>query len=114
MNKKWAECAYTQKDYDVAVNRYYYSIFQQLLHILSDKRIKTNRISGEGSHNATAAAYANHFFNGDFKKRTRFNKSFQSLKTIRCEADYNESQVNSFRANEAKTAYNDINMLIKK
>lgn len=115
-NKKWAESAYTEKDYDVAVNRYYYSIFQGILHILAERKVSVKRVSGEGSHNLTAEAFVNEFFGGQkaFRDRSKFNADFQLLKKIRCEGDYDESHINSFRAKDAKTAYESIKKLLNK
>lgn len=116
-NKKWAESAYNENDYDVAVNRYYYSIFQGILHILAERKIPVTRISGEGSHNLTAAAYTQEFLGGcgreALKKRTKFNADFQLLKKIRCEGDYDESHIDSFRAKDAKKAYESIKKTIE-
>ena len=39
INKEWAKSAYTDKKYDIAINRMYYSLYQKVLHNLSKESI---------------------------------------------------------------------------
>lgn len=104
-NEKWADCAYSHKCYNVAVNRYYYSIFQRMLNKLAIVPNSYQRdVGGAGSHNDTAKMFVNKFC-PDFKKRTKFNTNFQKLKQIRHQADYGKDNIDDNKARLAKNTY---------
>lgn len=112
-SKSWAESAYTQKEYDIATNRYYYSIFQKILFILDNSHISIKRIDGEGSHDYTARLFVENCLTGkDFKKKLQFNTNFQSLKQYRKKADYKAEKISNDDIENVKEFYMKLDNIV--
>lgn len=117
-NREWAESAYQEAVYDVATNRYYYSIFQKILFRLNEAQLEIDNEDNEGSHNATARNYVEQVINKKkpsiaMKERTKFNGVFQTLKKFRHTADYKMTGITEEQAKEVKKIFNELDLLIK-
>lgn len=112
MNKTWADSAYQGSAYDVAVNRYYYCIFQKMLYKLQQNGKVVPRRSGENSHNNTAKIYAGCFIMTDHKKRIQFNSKFQELKKYRNNADYQDNCISEKNASKAIKVFRIIDNIV--
>lgn len=112
-NKNWADSAYTGAEYDIATNRYYYSIFQKILLTLDNNHIPIDSIDGEGSHDHTARLFVENCLTGkDFKKKTRFNTGFQNLKKYRKKADYKAERISNVEITEVKELYRQLDSIV--
>lgn len=112
MNKKWAECAYKAKDYDAAVNRYYYSMYQKILHGLSSNGIKVELPKGGNTHVTTIKTYLKELWTGSPKDKIEAREKMFSLKSMRHLADYESENIDNDKAIVAHIAYGRLDDLI--
>lgn len=116
--------AYDNSKFDVAVNRFYYGVFQKILLEIHDRenlREEYNILSGKGSnnsHNNTIYLYTENVL---MKKNTgkklmqekrNFNRYINDLKSLRQKADYLEPMITSVEAKEAKDKCNNLVKII--
>lgn len=116
-NKDWANLAYEREEYDVAINRYYYSIFQKMLYELKSNGVTIKADKQYNSHTNTASQYAKELIQGNspkdtFKTRTCFNSGFDSLKRLRYGADYTEQHSTLRQAKDAKSHFTQLDTMI--
>lgn len=116
-NKEWANLAYEQEEYDIAINRYYYSIFQKMLDELNSNGITLQINEQHNSHNYTSSRYAEKLIKGNnmnatFKIRTCFNTGFASFKKLRHSADYKEQHITSREAKQAQRFFIQLDEII--
>lgn len=92
-NYKIGQIAQNSKYYDVAVSRFYYSLFQLIEHILFNKKNNIKIPRTGGSHNFTIEEFNKYIFRKCKKKLTDQDYSdltvFDDLKRWRHQADYN-------------------------
>lgn len=112
-NKIWAESAYSASEFDVATNRYYYSIFQKILFVLDNNGVKVDGVDGEGSHDHTARLFVEKCLIGKkFTQKTQFNSSFQGLKKYRKKADYKDDRIDQSEVLQARLFYKQLDSII--
>jgi len=120
-NKTWASCAYKVSQYDIATNRYYYSIFQKMLNKLYTEGISIDTSESEGTHNRTATIFREKILNKKIgkptgKQKTRkiieFNSNFQSLKKLRYIADYTVNSITEEQVNDVVKSFNVLDEII--
>ena len=91
-NLKAATWAESEKMYNVAVSRLYYSMFQRLIHCLNVLEIQYNE-SGKNSHNEAIEALKRHLNLFRRNELTSVQTHFNKLKEKRILADYKERNV---------------------
>lgn len=118
-----AEFAYDDRKYDVAVNRYYYSTYQKILHELNkiDKNeidFNINSADGKDSHNNTIYLFREKVLKIRFvgkdklKKTIEFNSKIIALKSLRHKADYKSTLLSKKEAKEARKMFSVLNKII--
>lgn len=119
-----ANYAYNENKYDAAVNRYYYGIYQKILHeINGDKDLleEYNKVSANGSnnsHNNIIYLYAENilmkklFGKERMKVRQNFNRYINDLKSLRRKADYKPELTTKYEADKAKKNYENLIRII--
>jgi len=116
-SKEWANLAYEEKEYNIAINRYYYSLFQKILYELGTKSVNVSYNKHQDSHNRTSALYVENFIDGvgkkdAFKIKTKFNSDFTQLKSLRHIADYQDRHITLKEAQGGKRAYMDLDNIV--
>ncbi|OON99174.1 MAG: hypothetical protein ATN35_01900 [Epulopiscium sp. Nele67-Bin004] len=110
-NFKSAEIAQKEKFYDVAISRYYYSIYQKIIYILDMRGIDSTPKNGANSHNETIEK-----FNETVFKELSFDESKRlqilKVKQARVKADYDKELYTKEDFNVILTHINNIDKIL--
>jgi hypothetical protein len=87
MNKKTAEWAERNEYYDVAVSRYYYSVFQKLLYLVNKKEYISSK-DGNNSHNDVYEYFLSKYNLAPEQRQKMYH--FRKFKDYRKKADYED------------------------
>jgi len=118
-NYNVAQYSEKKKYYDVAVSRYYYYIYQNILHYFSAKPVNSC-MTGEDSHRETIKLFIDGITT-DFKRENKnlllLKNLFliDSLRKIRNESDYKDISItdeNVFKT-RFKNKFDDVDRVIK-
>lgn len=92
-NNETANFAEGKEFYDVAVSRYYYSLFEKIIYISKNKGFYKEPSIGQDSHNVTIQAFTKNMMNSlepeDISKCAIMGR----LKKMRVDADYKEQRI---------------------
>lgn len=116
---KFAEYAYNSKKYNIAVNRYYYGIYQKILNEIEKIGINIKYTSNEeNTHNNTITIFKDSVLgkkmngNDKFKKVIKFNNEISGLKKLRHKADYAPDNITEDEVKKAINKFNVLNSII--
>lgn len=115
INIKAGEWAEREEYYDVAVNRYYYSIYQKLIFISKAKQFYEDPSFGEGSHKQFINAFFKKIINSLNCDEIEIGVNIQKLRKCRNTADYSNDKMNKNNYyNDFKKYYGVINNILDK
>ena len=109
-NLEIALCAENKEYYDVAVSRFYYSIYQKILYYLDKTQMKIdeNKKKDKGSHDAIIQLMTQHV-NLFHKEGIESISYLRGLKLSRKKADYDGEKIKKIKYKEIKENYEEIN-----
>lgn len=116
-SEKVAKLSYERELYDSSINRYYYSFFQFLKHILkvNEIHIDQNEINKAGSHDKAVSEYIGYLrAKGikQFPKITKINKCYSEMKQFRKKADYWEEESSKEDVDRFERSYNELKKIL--
>ena len=95
MNQETAEWAVKQRYFDVATSRYYYSIYQKIIHISKKLNFYEEPPYGEDSHKYTLDLFRKNIRKKVEKKDITWIEYIKKLKEHRVQADYRPDRIDS-------------------
>lgn len=107
-NFKIAELAVTEKCYDVAVNRFYYYIYQHIMEFLYIRDEITERSTGY-NHRTTISTFLQLIKAEETYETNRSLTKLWSLKNSRHESDYNRNKIIKEHSQFYETFRSDFN-----
>lgn len=116
-NEKVAKELEEKNYYDGAINRYYYSIFQLILHILDKKGIEINKsdINNASSHDKAIEGIQTYLKGksaSNWRKCGKIKSAFRDIKKHRKLADYEEERASENHIKNVKSKYNELKNLL--
>lgn len=122
-----ADYASEKKYYDVAVSRYYYSCLQYLLYYFDrlpyrkresiksfvDKSMEEKFVNIQAVSHIRILEYYKKLLDNDSKKQKKFNNLYLAIKSLRVEADYNDTLLTVESVQEAQTQTDELKKVFK-
>ncbi|MCK5536589.1 MAG: hypothetical protein KAI79_07165 [Bacteroidales bacterium] len=109
-------CASTLKDYNNAIGRLYYSVFNLIQYILNEMELGAGNTKGENSHIVLQGNMQKLFENKagySMRDTSKIFRDIQNLKKIRVQADYEDSHKIESDFTDAMIVYNKIQQNLK-
>lgn len=100
-----ASFAEKQKFYDVAVSRYYYSLFEKIIYISKSRGFYKEPEKGEDSHNITISAFTQNMVNSLEPEELSKCAILNRLKRMRVDADYKDIRIEELNDYSLKFKY---------
>lgn len=119
-----ANYAYNNNKFDIAVNRFYYGVFQKMLckiNNMDDLKGKYESLSKNGSHNShndTIHLYSENVLakrntgKKGLRSKMDFNRHISDLKSLRQIADYQDRLISDVEAKQAKVKFESLIKII--
>lgn len=117
-NENAAILLFENKYYNASINRFYYSSFQHIVHILNNNGIELNddEKNSEGSHDKAIRKLDEYLRKKGTRYLTKAHKiksKYKDIKKFRKNADYEEIMCDEQSANDVKSIHNEIKNLLK-
>lgn len=113
MNYKTGEWAENKSFFDIAISRYYYSIYQKIIYILKKNNKYINPPKGENSHIFTINLFIDHINNKLDDEDMSWINEISKIREHRNLADYNEDLIPKNQFILAKITISNIHNIIK-
>ena len=116
MNQEAGAWAEKQRYYDVAISRYYYSIYQKIIYISKKLKFYEEPPYGSDSHIFTINLFRKNIYKKIEKKDIAWIEQIKILKERRVLADYGPDKIDSETVYNLvfKVPYNSINSILDK